>query len=348
MPVGLDPVTGGLDKPYATGGVYWTGQDGNLWVKDSRGTNSFGDASQQGSYFDAGVGAGGYNQISDPMANQGGGGGGGGSTYDAAAQRAAARQGVFDERQGYLDSAGGQIDSYGRRYGNSITNYLNDWRAGQGKIDTMGAKNELAKMQGVSGIQGMVGRGIKSTGVMLGNKNAGDSSAAGALSSAYGELGQRQMANVGNQYELGAMDINNEQQAFDSSRARQKTELDLDKQDFVTNLVNETQRTMAGLNARLVDASLPDRIAIDQEKAAIQNRANAALQQFDQQLASGYGGIQASSRDQRMAQANDLRSKGTDLGAGAFDFTQEAPMNFQGSAPSGGNLPLFTLPRRRR
>lgn len=353
MPVGLDPVTGGLDKPYATGGVYWTGQDGNLWVKDSRGTNSFGDASQQGAYFDAGVGAGGYNQISDPMANQGGGGGGGGSTYDAAAaqaaaQRAAARQSIMDEKGGYMNSVNDQVGMYGNRYGNSITDYLDKMRAGQSNIDTAAAKNELAKMQGVSGIQGMVGRGIKSTGVMLGNKNAGDSSAAGALSDAYGQLGQRQMANVGNQYELGNMDINNQQTTFDMEKGKGKRDIELGKQEFVTSLMNEAQSTLAGLNAKLVDASLPDRIAIEQEKQGIRDRANAALQQFDANLASGYGGIQASSRDQRMAKANELRSAGTDLGAGAFDFTQEAPMNFQGSAPSGGNLPLFTLPRRRR
>lgn len=266
---------------------------------------------------------------------------GGQAKYDAL------RGGILDEKSGYLNSVNDQVGQYGTRYGNSITDYLDSMRAGQSNIDTAGAKNELAKMQGVAGVQGMVGRGIKSTGVMLGNRNAGDSSAAGALASAYGELGQRQMANVGNQYEMGNMDIQNQQTSFDMQKGKGKRDIELGKQEFVTNLVNEAQATLANLNAKLVDASLPDRIAIEQEKQAIRDRANAALQQFDQNLASGYGGIQASSVDQRRAMANDLRQKGTDLGAGAFDFTQQAPMQFQGNAPSGGNLPLFTLPRRR-
>jgi len=269
-------------------------------------------------------------------------------TYDPyAAQQSAARQGIMDEKSGYLNSVNDQVGMYGTRYGNSITDYVDQMRSGQSNIDTAAAKNELAKMQGVSGIQGMVGRGIKSTGVMLGNKNAGDSSAAGALSDAYGELGQRQMASVGNQYEMGNMDINNQQTAFDVQKNKGKRDIELGKQEFVTNLVNEAQSTLANLNAKLADASLPDRIAIEQEKQAIRDRANAALQQFDQSLASGYGSVQASSQDQRRTMANQLRTAGTDLGAGAFNFTQEAPMQFQGNGPSGGNLPLFTLPRRR-
>ncbi len=335
------------------GTVFWKGQDGNVWQKGPSGTQNIGSwvsDTEDGYTASSGglnVYGSGLTRISDPMIQQNTGGGS--STYDAAAaQRAAARQGIMDERQGYRNSVGDSINNFGGKYGRGINNYLEDMRAGQSNVDAMGAKNELAKMQGVAGVQGMVGRGIKSTGVMLGNRNAGDSSAAAALAGAYGELGQRQMANVGNQYEMGNMDVESQQRTFDVGKRRGMEELQIGKQDFVTGLVNETQSIMANLNARLVDASLPDRIAIEQEKAAVQNQANAALQQYDQQLSSGAGGIQGSSREQRMTMANDLRSKGTDLGEGAFDFTQQAPTNFQGSAPSGGNLPLFTMPRRRR
>jgi hypothetical protein len=265
----------------------------------------------------------------------------------AAARQAALRSGIMDEKSGYLNSAGSQIDQYGQRYGNSITDYLDSIRAGQSNINTMGAKNELARNQGQTGVLGMVGRGIKSTGVMLGNKNAGDSSAAGALAGAYGELGKRQMSNVGNQYELGNMDIANQQTAFDVQKSKGRRDIELGKQEFVTSLLNDVQDKMAQLNARLVDASLPDRIAIEQEKEAIRQRANSTLQQYDQNLASGYGSVNANSIDDRRTEAQRLQQAGTQLGAGAFDFTQEAPMQFQGNAPSGGNLPLFMLPRRR-
>lgn len=264
-----------------------------------------------------------------------------------AARQATLKQGVFDEKQGFMDSANSSIDQFGQRYGNSITDYLDSIRSGQKNIDTMGAKNELARNQGQAGVLGMVGRGIKSTGVMLGNKNAGDSSASGALAGAYGEMGQRQMANVGNQYELGNMDIANQQEQFDTQKGKGKRDIELGKQEFVSGLLNDTQDKLSQLNARLVDASLPDRIAIEQEKEAIRQRASSALQQFDQTLATGYGGVGASSADARRTEAQRLQQAGTDLGAEAFDFTEEAPMQFQGGAPSGGNLPLFTLPRRR-
>ena len=68
-------------------GVYWTGADGNLYVRDYRGVNNFGNASQDGSYVNAGVAKGGYTSISDPNAPQrnqttGSGTGGTGGTAD--------------------------------------------------------------------------------------------------------------------------------------------------------------------------------------------------------------------------------------------------------------------------
>jgi hypothetical protein len=254
----------------------------------------------------------------------------------------------MDQKSGYLNSLNEGIGQYGNRYGSNIGRYIEDLTSGQRNIDSMGARNELARNQGQAGVLGMVGRGIKSSGVMLGNRNAGDSSAAGALAGAYGQLGTRQMASVGNQYELGNADIMNQQQAFDTSKRRGMEDLQMGKNEYVTGLLNEVQSTMATLNAQLMDASLPDRIAIEQEKEAVRQRANQALQGYDQQLTSGVGGVQASSTDARRAEANRLQGLGTDLGAGAFDFTQQAPMQFQGNAPSGGNLPIFTLPRRRR
>lgn len=264
-----------------------------------------------------------------------------------AAQQAAFRSGIMDEKQGYLNSAGSSIDQFGQRYGNSISDYVDSIRSGQKNIDTMGAKNELARNQGQAGILGMVGRGINSAGVMLGNRNAGDSSAAGAIANAYGKLGQQQMSNVGNQYELGNMDIQNQQAQFDTQKAKGKRDIELSKSEFVTNLLNDTQDKLSQLNARLVDASLPDRIAIEQEKEAIRQRATASLQQFDQNLSSGYGSVNASSTEARRAEAQRLQNMGTNLGADAFNFTDQAPMEFQGGAPAGSNLPIFTLPRRR-
>lgn len=343
---------GGGGGAWTPQGVFWRGADGNVWVKGAQGTNSAKQWDANSEKYWTGLG---YGQIDDPAQSAGHDYG----AYDPttktwtdtpdpqAAQKAALRSSVYDSKNNLINSAGSQIDQYGTRYGNSVTDYLDSLRTGQQNIDTMGAKNELAKKQGVQGVMGMVGRGIKSTGTMLANKNAGDSSAAGALAGAYGELGQRQMANIGNQYELGNMDIANQQTQFNATSSKQRRDLELGKQEFVTNLLNDVQDKLSQLNAQLADASLPERIAIEQEKEGVRQRANSALQQFDQRLATESQNIGPSSVDARRAQALDMMNKGTDLGAGAFNYTDQVPMQFQGNLPAGSGLPIFTLPRRR-
>jgi len=49
-----------------------------------------------------------------------------------------------------------------------------------------------------------------------------------------------------------------------------------------------------------------------------------------------------------MSSAGELGRAGTSLGQDAFQYTTQAPMQFQGNAPSGGNLPIYTTPRGRR
>ena len=260
----------------------------------------------------------------------------------------AARNNFNTGRDSVYNSAYSGADAKGTMLGRGIRDSLQALGDRQSGINMGGARNELAKMQGVSGIQGMVGRGIKSSGVMLGNRNAGDSSAAGALANAYGELGQREMAGVGNQYALANEDLNSQQTVLNRDRQDYESDYAGDKRMYVNDVVNQASQQFAQLNADAQNASLPDRIAIDQEKEVIRQNVLAKLQQYDAQLQQGMAGINANDQQARMTQANDLRQKGTDLGSGMFNFTQQAPMNFQGNAPSGGGLPIFTMPRRKR
>ena len=252
------------------------------------------------------------------------------------------------QKQTVFDSANQAGDQSAQDYRLGILGFLNDAKTGQTKLNQRGANNELAKMQGVNSILGMVGRGIRSSNVLLGNKNSGDSSAAGAIANAYGQIGRGELSNVGNQYELGNSEIKTDQDAFTAEQNLGVLKLQNSKEKVANNIVNDAASKLSDLNSRMIDASLPDRIAIEQERTRIKQEVLAKLQVYDQQLSTGLESNKATTADQRRQSAGELSRAGTSLGADAFNFSTEAPMTFQGNAPSGGGLPLFTMPRSRR
>ena len=282
-------------------------------------------------------GGGGYVAPPDPYAAWGGR-----AAYDAKVNNYDA------QKQGILGSAADQTGIYAGQYNRGILDFLDNQRLGQQGIDTKASRNELAKMQGVQGVLGSVGRGIKSSGVMLANRNAGDSSAAQALANAYGDQGRRQLSGIGNQYEMGNQDIQSAQNAFAIQQASGVRNLQGSKDDFVNKLALDTRNSLAALDAQIAGESLPNRIAIEQEKEAVRTRAIQALQQYDAQLQSGVQGIQATGADQRRAKAAELMNAGTNLGADAFNYSTEVPTQFQGTGPFSSELPLFSLARGKR
>lgn len=266
---------------------------------------------------------------------------------EKAAQDAAFRSAKQIEENTVYDSSRNAADSWGAGYNSRITDYLDDSRVGQQGVDLAGAKNIQARNQGQAGIMGMVGRGIQSSGMMLGNRNAGSSSAVMGLANAYGQMGQRQMANVGNQYKMGEMDVQQQQAVFDNSRNRGMRKLGEEKSAFINNTIAQAQERLQQLNAEYAGASLPDRIAIEQKIAELKGQVSSVFQNYDARLAAENAQIKASTYDQRATKANQLRDAGTSLGQDAFNFTDQAPMQWQGQAPAGSNLPIWTNPRRK-
>lgn len=272
----------------------------------------------------------------------------------AAAQQKAEQDAAFRSakqiEEGNVYSTANQAASnWGTGYNSSIRDYLDDSRVGQQGIDLAGAKNIQARNQGQAGIMGMVGRGIKSSGMMLGNRGAGSSSAVQGLANAYGQLGKQQMSNVGNQYKMGEMDVAQQQNVFNTSREKSLRKLSEGKSTFINSVISDAQQKLNQLNAEYAGASLPDRIAIDQKIADLKGQVSGVFQQYDQNLASENAKIKASGYDQRQVQANSMRDAGTSLGADAFNFTDQAPMEFQGQQnPAGSNLPIWTRPRTKR
>lgn len=228
----------------------------------------------------------------------------------------------------------------------SILDFIQNLKTGQRNINERGVQNELGKRQGTRSILDMVGRGIRSGGVMLGGRNAGDSSAMGQVARAYGEYGGRQQADVNNQYELENRNIGIQQADFETQRATGLRKFDEGKVQTVNNIVLDARGKLAQLDAAMAEASMPERIAIEQEKEAIKAEALQILSRYDQQLAQGAQGVQPMSTQGRQAEAFSLANAGG-VPTNPFDFSTQTPAQFQGTGQFGASLPIFTLPRRR-
>jgi hypothetical protein len=229
----------------------------------------------------------------------------------------------------------------------SILDWLDQMTTGQHGIDEKGVQNELAKKQGYNSISDMVGRGLRSGGTMLANKNALSSSAAQAIAMAYGDIGHREMNKVGNQYELQNREIGLDQDTLNRSKATGLRKFGESEQSSVLGIVNDARNKFASLDAAMVDADMPTRIAIEQEKAKVQQQVQGILGRYDTELNQGAGAINPTSSDARRATAYDLANKGVSA-ANPFDFSSEVPTQFQGTGPFSSEIPLFSTRGKRQ
>lgn len=275
-------------------------------------------------------------QASDPYAQWGGK-----SAYDSA------RAGFGTQRQNILSGANEAIGNAARGYGSSILDFLDSLRSGQRNIDQQSIQNELGRQQGTRGVLDMVGRGIKSGGVMLANRNAADSSAAGALAGAYGDMGRRQLSQVGNEYAMNQNELGQQQEDLSLQQSQGLRHLNESKTQVVNGIVSQARNALAALDAAIAGASLPDRIQIEAEKETIRQQALQQLQQYDSQLSQGVAGIRPMDQNQARTQANQLAMAGA-APAESFNFSTETPAQFQNTGPYPSGLPLFQLPRNRR
>lgn len=272
---------------------------------------------------------GGYTAPTDPFAKYGGKG-----RYDSLTSG-------FDTQKSNIygtSREAAENAALGRQ--SSILDFIQGLRGGQQGIDERGVQNELAKRQGTSSILDMVGRGIRSGGTMLAGRNASDSSAAEGIARAYGDIGQRELSKVGNQYELESRNIGLAQDDFNTQREGGLRKFGEDKLSVVNGIVGDARNRLAQLDAAMVEADVPTRVQIEQEKNAIKQEALGILSQFDQQLSQGAAGVQATGVDERRRTAADLSTRGV-AAANPFDFTTEAPAQFANTGGFATQLPLF-------
>jgi len=173
------------------------------------------------------------------------------------------------QKQGVFDTANEAIGATGRNLNSSILDFLDQYKQGQNAVNEKAITADQAKMQGSRDITSMVGRGIRSAGTMLANKNASDSSAGEGIARAYGDIGQREMSKVGGQYADAQRGIVSDQTALQNSAAQFNRHYGEDKTNAIESIVTSARNSLAALDAQIADASLPDRIAIEQEKERI-------------------------------------------------------------------------------
>jgi hypothetical protein len=192
----------------------------------------------------------------------------------------------------------------------------------------------------------MIGRGIQSGSTMLANRNALDSSAAGAIARAYGQLGQRQQTGVNTQFQTAERQNQAAQQALDQAKAQTIERKKFEYSQQAQNIAEDAARQMQALNEAAAGAGIADRINIDAEKQNVRSQAIAQLSELDRQLA-GVSGIQGASQEQIMQQAGE-RQRAGQAPANMFDMNALTPEQQMAQQPGAqlGQLPIYSTRRR--
>lgn len=248
------------------------------------------------------------------------------------------------KKSSLLDSINQRVNQEGQTYGRGVEDFLTGAQRTLTGINQKAAQNELARSQGRADILGKVSRGIKSGNVMLGQKNASNSSAAAAIANAYGDIGNRDNMKVEQGYQLNNENINTDLNNFTQDTQRTARRIEEDKNNIINTIVNDATSQLQALDAQIAGASLPDRIAIEQEKNRIRSEASGRLSAYDAQLNQARG-LQGMTLEQRRAEAQRLASLGTSAG-NPFQIAPEANMQAQTQTNDFG-LPIYTMPKRR-
>lgn len=260
-----------------------------------------------------------------------------------AAAQASARNSFNQGRSNILSDIQNSAGNYLQTGRNNILDFLDSIKSGQQGLDIRRANAVLGQRNAAKGIMDMVGQGIRSFGVNLANRNAGDSSAALAGAQAYGRMGNQQMQGVNQDLGMENANIDVAQQGLNTSRESGRRKLETEKAQTINNLTNYAQQQFATLNAQAEGAGIMDRIAIEQEKENVKNQLIQQLAELDAKL----GEANTVNPMDQMAIQNKAQEL-SQLGQGGtqFDFTNTTPTQLQTGAQLG-QLPIFSNRRKR-
>lgn len=247
----------------------------------------------------------------------------------------------FDtQKSGINSSARAAAKTSGLGLRNSILDFIDTLRTGQQQIDNRGINNELARQRGTADVYQSMNQGIRSGGVTLANRNASDSSAAEAIARAYGDIGRRQMSDIGNQYEMENVEIGMSQEDLARQRASGLRRFESAEEQAVTSIVADATDKLSALDAAMANASLPERIALNSEKNAIRNQVESVLEPYMSKLSQA-NKVKAMGGNARIAEATRRRSLGM-APSKQFDFSTDTPVGLEDSGPVSSELPIFT------
>lgn len=264
----------------------------------------------------------------------------------AEAQRQnAARESFNLGRGNTYSSATDSANMFKNTQRNNILDFIDSTRQQQQGIDRGRVKAQIGKNQAGAGILGMINRGVRSGMNMLGNKNAGDSSAALAIAQAYGDIGSREQADVNNQFALENEDYNLQQQNLGTSVNSAKRRFGTEKQSSIDQIVGDARNAFASLNDAAAGAGISDRIAIEQEKEAIRQQTLQQLAELDSVL-GGVDNVNAMGGDTVRSEATRMMNEGRGAGS-QYSFTDQAPVAMPGASIGMGSLPIYSNRRRR-
>lgn len=262
------------------------------------------------------------------------------------AQMNAARNSLMQGGQNVRSSADEQLGLASRNQSSSILDFFGDVSKTQQGLDQRRANAEYSRNQGRQDIMGMVGRGIRSGNVMLGNKGASSSSAKGQIARAYGDIGNREARNIENQYGLEGQDIDMQQQNLGTDINTYARKLEEFKVNTADSIASDVRNQLAVLNQQAQNADLGTLFQIEQEKQAIKDAAMAKFAELDTLLSTERAKIQPAGRQQSQAKANEMAQLGQ--GAQMFNFNSTAPATLQGGTNPQSGLPLYSFVQQRR
>lgn len=237
-------------------------------------------------------------------------------------------------------------DSAGK-YNSSLLDYLDSRKQQQNSIDSGRVQNELSRDQGQQGILDMIGNGLRSSGAVLANKNAGSSSANEAIARAYSTLGRQQSSSVGNQFAQGEDKFNTDQTNLGLADATELRHSAEDKTSTINSIVNTTRAQLAALNATAASASLPDQIDIEAKANEIRQTAYDQLGAYDKVLTNGISGQGPMASTDIRGKAQQLLTSGV-APADAFNYNTSVPVQFQDTGQFATDFPLFINPRKQQ
>ena len=274
----------------------------------------------------------GASTTSDPYAQWGGQAG-----YNQARQTIAG--GLSNIQQGGADAFGTAKSSLQQ----NAQGIFSGLRSGQESIDRGRQTNELNRMNATQDLLGYIRSGMRQGASRLASMNATDSSGTDALTRAYQQVGSQKARGINNQAALQGNTLDLQQSDLNRSRDETLTGFRQTRDNVVNQIGQDLRAKLAALDQQAVGLSLPDRIAVDQEKQRIIDAGMGQLQEVDQWLQGQIGTINPQNNEQIQTEARRLQG----LGSSAPNPFMTGPLQQQQvMGPSLDQLPLFTARKR--